>query len=93
MIGFAILIVSSFFDDLLSLACCNASSLDLNSSSTPNVIHASVDSPCISSKNCLYESNDDMLASPFYHDKNACVPSNSCMNNNVEETQFAMQQM
>ena len=26
------------------------------------------------------------------HDKNACVPSNSCMNNNVEETQFAMQQ-
>ena len=24
--------------------------------------------------------------------KNACVPSNSCIDNNVEETQFAMQQ-
>src|SRR5680860_1408499 len=32
-----------FFDDLLSLSCCNVSSSDLNSSSTPNVIHASVD--------------------------------------------------
>ena len=33
-----------------------------------------------------------MLALPCCHDKNACVPSNSCMNNNVEETQLAMQQ-
>ena len=39
-------------DDLLSLSCCNASSLDLNTHITINVIHASVVSPCISSKNC-----------------------------------------
>ena len=33
-----------------------------------------------------------MLALSCCNDKNACVPSNSCMNNNVEETQLAMQQ-
>ena len=37
-------------DDLLSLSYCNASSLDLNTHNTINVIHASFDSPCISSK-------------------------------------------
>ena len=50
------------FYDLLSLSCCNTSSLDLNTHSTINVIHASVDTPCISSKNCLDKSLDDMLA-------------------------------
>ena len=33
-----------------SLSHCNALSLDLNTHSTINIIHASVDSPCISSK-------------------------------------------
>ena len=33
-----------------------------------------------------------MLALSCSNDKNACVPSNSCINNNVEETQLAMQQ-
>ena len=33
-----------------------------------------------------------MFALSCCHDKNSCVPSNSCMNNNVEETQLAMQQ-
>ena len=50
-------------DDTLSLSCCNASSLDLNTYSAINVIHASVDSPCISSKNYLDKSLDDMFAS------------------------------
>ena len=71
-----------FFDDLLSLSCCNASSLDENTYSTINVIHASIDSPCISSKNCLDKSNDDMLVLSYSNDKNACVPSNSCININ-----------
>ena len=50
---FCILDSELIFDDLLSLSCCNTSFLDLNTHSTINVIHASVDSPCISSKNCL----------------------------------------
>ena len=79
-------------DDHLSLSCCNDSSLDLNTHSTINDLHASVDSPCISSKNCLDESNDDMLALSCSNDKNACVPSNSCMNINVEETQLIVEQ-
>ena len=69
-------------DDLLSLSCCNALSLDLNTHSTINVIHASVDSSCISSKNCLDKSNNDMLTLSCSNDKNACVPSNSCININ-----------
>ena len=40
----------------------------------------------------LDKSLDDMLVLSCCHDKNACVPSNSCMNNNVEETQFSMEQ-
>jgi hypothetical protein len=35
-------------DDRSSLSHCNASSLDLNTSSTINALHACVDSPCIS---------------------------------------------
>ena len=83
---------SLIVDDHLSLSCCNASSMDLNTHSTINDLHASVDSPCISSKICLDESLYDMLALSCCHDENACVPSNSCINNNIEETQFAMQQ-
>jgi hypothetical protein len=48
-------------DDPSSLSHCNASSLDLNTYSTRNALHASVDSPCISS-NCLSTSHDDMIA-------------------------------
>ena len=79
-------------DDHLSLSSCNDSSLDLNTHSTINDLHASVDSPCISSKNCLDKSNDDMFALSCSNDKNACVPSNSCMNINVEETQLIVEQ-
>ena len=45
-----------------------------------------VDSPCLSSKNHLHKSHDDMLALSCCHDKNVCVPSNPCIFNNVEET-------
>ena len=55
-------------------------------------VSASVDSPCISSKNCLDKSNDDMLALSCSNNKNACVPSNSCMDINVEETQLIVEQ-
>ena len=48
-------------DDSLSLSHCNASSVDLNTSSTRNDLHACVDSPCISCVNCLNKSHDDML--------------------------------
>ena len=33
-----------------------------------------------------------MFALSCSHDKYACVPANSCMNNNVEETQSTMEQ-
>src|SRR5664279_237060 len=56
-------------DDLSSLSYCNVSSLDLNTCITINDLHACVDSPCISSKNCLYKSHDDMLALSCCHDK------------------------
>ena len=74
--GFCNLDSELIVDDHLSLSCCNASSLDLNTHSTINVIHASVDSSCISSKNCLDQSLDDMLTLSCCHDKDACVPSN-----------------
>ena len=66
-------------DDISSLSYCNDLSLDLNTSRAINVSHACVDSPCISSKNYLYKSHDDMLALSCCHDKNACVPSNPCI--------------
>ena len=43
------------------LSYCNDLYLDLNTSSTKNDLHACVDSPCISSKNCLYKSHDDKI--------------------------------
>ena len=52
-----------------SLSHCNVLSLDLNSSSTPNVIHARVDSPCISCNSCLTKSHDDMLSMSCCHKK------------------------
>ena len=49
-------------DDPSYLSHCDVSSLDLDTSSTKNVLHASVDSPCISCINSLHKSHDDMLA-------------------------------
>ena len=78
-------------DDPSSLYYCNAPSLGFNTSSTPNVSHACVDSPCISCRNCLTKSHDDMLAMSCCHDKNASISSNCCANN-VEETEHSMEQ-
>ena len=77
--------------DSSSLSYCNGPSLDLNSSSTLDRSYASVDSPCISCRNCLTKSHDDMLAMSCCHDKNASF-SSSCCANNVEETQHSMDQ-
>src|SRR4051812_12965207 len=75
----------------LSLSYCNASLLDLNTSSTTNVLHACVDSPCISCRNHLNKSHDDMLAISCCHDKNASISSSYCTNN-VEGNQRSMEQ-
>ena len=56
-------------DDPSSLSCCNASSMDLNTSSTQNISHACVDSPCISCRNSLTKSYDDMLDTSCFHNK------------------------
>ena len=74
-------------DDLSSLSHCNASSLDLNTSSTINDIHACVDSPRISCVNSLSKSHDDMLATSCRHNINASISSSCCVSNNVEETE------
>ena len=78
-------------DDPSSLYYCNASSLGINTSSTLNVLHACVDSPCISCKNCLTKSHDDMLPISCCHDKNVYI-SSSCCANNVEEIHHSMEQ-
>jgi hypothetical protein len=74
------------FDYHSSLSYCNASSLDLNTSSTTNALHACVDSPCISCACCLNKSHDDMFVTPCLHDINASSSSICCVSNNVEET-------
>ena len=56
-------------DDISSLSHCNASSMDLNTSSTKNVLHACVGSPCISCRNDLINSHDDVLDISCCHDK------------------------
>ena len=71
-------------DDISSLSYCNASSMNLNTSSTQNALHACVDGSCISCNDCLTNSNDDMLAISCCHNKNACVPSSLCITNHVE---------
>ena len=75
-----------------SLSHCNVLSLDLNSSSTPNFIHARVDSPCISCNSCLTKSHDDMLSMSCCHENNASISSSICMINNVEESQHLLEQ-
>src|ERR1041385_8249472 len=78
-------------DNPLSLSYRNASLLDLNTSSTTNVLHACVDSPCISCRNHLNKSHDDMFSISCCHDKNASISSSYCTND-VEENQRSMEQ-
>src|ERR1041385_7596295 len=78
-------------DNPLSLYYCNASSLEFNTSSTLEVLHACVDSPCISCRNNLNKSHDDMLSISCCHDINASISSSYCANN-VEENQRSMDQ-
>ena len=66
-------------DDPSSLSHCNVSSLDSNTSSTINHLHACVDSPCISCVNSLNKSHDDMLAMSCGHDINASISSSCCV--------------
>src|SRR5664279_4217649 len=80
------------FDDPSSLSYCNVSSLDLNTTSTKIVLHACVDSPCISCGKCLSRPHDDMPAISCCHDKNASISSSLCMANNVEKTEHPMEQ-
>jgi hypothetical protein len=80
------------FDDHASLSHGNVLSLDLNSSNTPNVLHASVDSPCIYWSSCLNKSDDDMLALSCGRDKKASISSSLCVANDVEETGDSMGQ-
>jgi hypothetical protein len=79
-------------DDSSSISHCNGSSLDFNTSSTRNDLHACVDSPCISCVSCLNKSNDDMLALSCGHDKNTSISSSCCVTNNVEETKDSIVQ-
>ena len=53
-------------DNPLSLSYCNASSLGFNTSSNLEVLHACVDSPCISCRNHFNKSHDGMLAIYFF---------------------------
>ena len=82
----------SSIDYTSSLSHCNVLSLDLNTSSTSNVLHASIDSPCISCNSCLTKSHDDMLHMSCCHENNTSISSISCMTNNVEESQHLLEQ-
>jgi hypothetical protein len=79
-------------DDRSSLSHCNASSLDLNISSTINALHACVSSPCIPCVCSLNKFHDDMLVTPCCHDINASSSSSCCVSNNVEETKDSIGQ-
>src|SRR4051812_46468881 len=78
-------------DNPSSLYYCNTSLLDINTSITLNILHACVDSPCISCRNHLNKSHDDMLVISCCHDKNASISSSYCANN-VEKIQRTMDQ-
>src|SRR3954463_11394355 len=67
------------------LSSCNDLSLDLNT-------HACVNSPCISCRNDLNKSHDDMLMLSCCHDKNASIYSSACVANHVEENEDSMGQ-
>ena len=60
------------------LSCINANvvaPMDLSMSKTKSDIHSCVDSPCISCRNHLNKSHDDMLAISCCHDINASISS------------------
>src|SRR4051812_43525300 len=71
--------------DPLSLSHCNIVSLGMNTCRTICDLHPSVDCPCISCRNGLNISHDDMLALPCCHDKCASIFSSTCVSNHVEE--------
>ena len=52
--------IGSTIDDSSSISHCNDLSLDLDNSSNSNILHASVNGPCISCGSCLTKSHDDM---------------------------------
>jgi hypothetical protein len=62
-------------DDRSSLSHCNASSLDFDTSSTINALHACVDSPCILCVCSLNTSHNDMLTLSCFHDTNISTSS------------------
>jgi hypothetical protein len=72
------------FNEHSSLSHCNTLSLYLNTSSTLNVLHVCVHSPCISSVNCSSKCHD-MIANPCCHDINASISSSCYVSNNVDE--------
>jgi hypothetical protein len=76
-------------DDHSSLSHCHASSLNLNTSSTINALHACVDSPCISCVCSWNTSHNDILTSSCCHNINA---SSCCVSNNVEEIENSIGQ-
>jgi hypothetical protein len=79
-------------DDHSSLSHRHALSLDLNTSSTINALHACVDSPCISYASCMNKSYDNMLDLSCFHDTNISTSSSCCVSNNVEENKYSMGQ-
>ena len=66
--------------------------MDLNTSSTLNILRASVDSPYISCNSCLTKSHDDILSMSCCLDKNVSISSSICLANNVEETEHSLEQ-
>ena len=79
-------------NDPSSISHCNVSSLDLSTCGTKNTLHACVESPCISSRNCLNKSCDDMLAMSCCHNTNASISSSLCDANIIEETEDTLGQ-
>src|SRR3954462_9873233 len=75
------------------LSICYDLSLDLNTSRTQNSLHACVNSPCISCRNDLNKSHDDMLMLSCCHDKNASISSSACVANHIEENEDSMGQV
>jgi hypothetical protein len=78
------------FDSHSSLSYCNASSLDLNTSSTKSTLHACVDSTCTSCINCL--TKPDMLIASCCHNSNASIFSSLCDANHIEEIKDSLGQ-
>ena len=75
-------------DNHSSLSHCNALSLDLDTCSIKNDLHASVHNPCISCRNHLSKSHVDILDIPCGHNTNASISSSCCVSNNIEETEY-----